>query len=204
MTNLQKIELFLLKSAPIRAELESILEAHDPELVQEIVGREADSMLEGYAAQISIELRRKAARMAEYYRIFYMLENYIRDFVDSIMTDAFDDEWWENKVPDNIKDAAKRSKEKELNLGVTPRSDDPILYITFGELMGIMSANWDQFAGLFPSSKGLENVMGRLNTLRGPIMHCGDLAEDEVLRLKLSVRDWFKLSAQGPGLGAPA
>lgn len=93
MNNQQKIELFILKSAPIRAELESILEAHDPELVQEVVGREADSMLEGYAAQIGLDLRRRAARMAEYYRIFYMLENYIRDFVDSIMTDAFDDEW---------------------------------------------------------------------------------------------------------------
>jgi hypothetical protein len=191
MTKEQMIELFILKSAAIRAELDSILAAHDPGLIQESVGREADDMLKGYAAQIGLDLRRRAARMAEYYRIFYMLENYIRDFVDTVMTDAFGEDWWELKVPDHIKDAAKRAKERELNSGVTPRSDDPIAYITFGELMGIMSANWPQFGGVFPSPKGLENVMSRLNTLRGPIMHCGELAEDEVLRLKLSVRDWF-------------
>jgi hypothetical protein len=37
------------------------------------------------------------------------------------------------------------------------------------------------------------SVMSRLNTLRGPVAHCTPLAEDEVLRLRLSVRDWFRL-----------
>jgi len=36
-------------------------------------------------------------------------------------------------------------------------------------------------------------VMGSLNTLRGPIAHCSPLAEDEALRLRLAVRDWFRL-----------
>lgn len=35
--------------------------------------------------------------------------------------------------------------------------------------------------------------MPRLNTLRGAVAHCTPLAEDEVLRLRLSVRDWFRL-----------
>jgi hypothetical protein len=39
--------------------------------------------------------------------------------------------------------------------------------------------------------------MFSLNTLRGPIAHCGLLAEDEVDRLKLSVKDWFRL-LEGP------
>jgi len=34
--------------------------------------------------------------------------------------------------------------------------------------------------------------MANLNTLRGPIAHCTLLAEDEVVRLRLSVRDWFR------------
>jgi hypothetical protein len=28
---------------------------------------------------------------------------------------------------------------------------------------------------------------------KGPIAHCGILSEDEVVRLKLTVRDWYKL-----------
>lgn len=196
MNTNHQIELFLLKCAPIRAELDSILSSHDPALGAEEAGRAADEIMKEYSAQIGLDLRRQAARMAEYYRIFYMLENYIRDFVNTVMAEAVGEEWWDTDVPDNIKDAARRSRERELHSGVTPRSDENIQYITFGELMGIMSANWSHFAGIFPSPKGLENVMGRLNTLRGPIMHCGELAEDEVLRLKLSVRDWFNLSSQ--------
>ena len=35
--------------------------------------------------------------------------------------------------------------------------------------------------------------MANLNTLRGPIAHCSMLAEDEIVRLRLSVRDWYRL-----------
>jgi hypothetical protein len=53
--------------------------------------------------------------------------------------------------------------------------------------------NWTVFGAIFSSIKALEKVMASLNTLRGPIAHCSVLAEDEVLRLKLSLRDWFRL-----------
>lgn len=35
--------------------------------------------------------------------------------------------------------------------------------------------------------------MTMLNSLRGPIAHCSPLADDEVVRLRLAVRDWFRL-----------
>lgn len=41
--------------------------------------------------------------------------------------------------------------------------------------------------------KAVERVMGNLSVLRGPIAHCSPLADDEVVRLKLTVRDWFRL-----------
>jgi len=37
-----------------------------------------------------------------------------------------------------------------------------------------------------------------LNTLRGPIAHCSELAQDEEIRLRLSVRDWFRQLAAKP------
>ena len=41
--------------------------------------------------------------------------------------------------------------------------------------------------------KAVEKVMSTLNTLRGPIAHRSPLAQDEIVRLKLAVRDWFRL-----------
>jgi hypothetical protein len=66
-------------------------------------------------------------------------------------------------------------------------------YSTFGELSVIIASNWDVFGGLFTSKKAVEKVMASLNSLRGPIAHCSALAEDEVVRLQLAVRDWFRL-----------
>ena len=80
-----------------------------------------------------------------------------------------------------------------MDSGVTRRSLDELDYTTFGELSVIITSNWDVFGGLFGSRKALEKVMANLNTLRGPIAHCTALAEDEVLRLQLTVRDWFRL-----------
>lgn len=191
--NTDRLELFALKCAPIKSELERILIDTDESLVQSASANEVDDMIRDYSNQIQLQLRLRAARMGEYYRIFYMLENFIRDFVVDILEEEYGENWWDSRVPERIREGAKSSRERELNAGVTPRSDDMIVYTTFGELMGIMSANWEHFAGMFSSPKGLESVMARLNTLRGPIMHCGVLAEDEVLRLKLSIRDWFKL-----------
>jgi hypothetical protein len=46
---------------------------------------------------------------------------------------------------------------------------------------------------MFSDPKAVRDTITRLNTLRAPIAHCSMLAEDEVLRLKLSLRDWFRL-----------
>jgi hypothetical protein len=82
---------------------------------------------------------------------------------------------------------------KEIDAGVTPRSQEPIDFTNFGELGELIKSNWDVFGGVFKSQRAVESVMSRLNTLRGPIAHCCPLSEDEVVRLQLSVRDWFRL-----------
>jgi hypothetical protein len=80
-----------------------------------------------------------------------------------------------------------------VDSAVTLRSSDPIDFTTFGGLGEIIKASWGVFGGIFNSQKAVERVMANLNTLRGPIAHCSPLAEDEVIRLQLSVRDWFRL-----------
>lgn len=190
-------ELFILKCAPIRADLDHLSFGYDSESIQKLSNIKSDPLIKEYISQIGLGDRSQADRMAEYYKIFYMLENFIRDFVSSILEEENGEDWWESCVPDVIKDSAKKSRERELSAGVTPRSSDMLEYITFGELADIIKYNMRLFSGFFPNVKGFEGVMGRLNTLRGPIMHCGVLAEDEVLRLKLSVRDWFKLFEAG-------
>lgn len=149
-----------------------------------------------YYPQIDASIRNEAAEMAKYYEIFYSLEKSIRTFVsDNIAAAEGISDWWQsNRVPLQIKNDVQQRVQKEIDFGVTLRSKDEIEYTTFGELSDIITFNWDIFGGtIFQSKKALQKVMSNLNTLRNPIAHCALLADDEKVRLQLSVRDWFRL-----------
>ena len=146
-----------------------------------------------YYPQIEQVIRAEAARMAPHYEVFYSLEKTIRGLIADVLTEAEVDNWWEEYVPEEVRKGVGRRRERELDSGTTPRSAESLDFTTFGELGEIIKTNWDLFGGLFSSVKAVENVMAKLNNLRGPIAHCSPLAEDEVLRLRLSVRDWFRL-----------
>lgn len=150
-----------------------------------------------YYPQIETAIRAEAAAMAPHYEVIYSLETSMRRFVDDLLTTAEadnQDPWWESgRVPAQIKRDAEGRRKREIDTGMTPRSPEPLDFTTFGELGEIIKANWDVFGGIFSSVKAVESVMARLNSLRGPVAHCSPLAEDEVVRLRLSVRDWFRL-----------
>lgn len=146
-----------------------------------------------YYPQFESEIRREAKMMAEHYEIFYCLEKSIRDFISTTLETHPESSWWDTKVPLVVKEEVKKRIQKEVDSGVTLRSTDPLDFTTFGELGEIIKTNWAVFGTIFKSLKAVEKILSSLNTLRGPIAHCSKLAEDEELRLQLSVRDWFRL-----------
>jgi hypothetical protein len=89
--------------------------------------------------------------------------------------------------------AAEGLIQKEIDGGIIRRSDEPIDYTTFGQLTVIINTNWDVFGAIFTSGRAVEKIMANLNMLRGPIAHCSPMTEDEVDRLALTVKDWFRV-----------
>jgi len=146
-----------------------------------------------YYPQFDLAVRNEASQMAKNYEIFYCLEKTIRKMISDKINTTVGDDWWNTKVPQHIKDEVKKRIKDESNAGVTIRSDDEIDYTTFGELSIIIKSNADVFGDIFTNPNGIDRVMSNLNTLRAPIAHCSELAEDEELRLQISVRDWFRL-----------
>ncbi len=146
-----------------------------------------------YYPQIEQKIRKEAAFMAPHYEVFYSLEKTIKKLISETLYEAEGTDWWESTlINDEIKAKVVDRIQKELDSGLTPRSEEGIDFCTFGELGEIIKENWDLF-GFLTSKKAVEKVMASLNSIRGPIAHCGVLADDEVLRLHLSVRDWFRL-----------
>lgn len=147
-----------------------------------------------YYPQIEKAIRSEAAAMAPLYEVFYSLEKTIRALVTDTLAAEEGDGWWDSqRIPSQLKADAEKRRKKEIEAAITPRSDLPIAFTTFGELGQLINANWDLFGETFSNQKAVEQVMARLNTLRGPIAHCSPLAEDEIVRLRLSVRDWYRL-----------
>jgi hypothetical protein len=149
---------------------------------------------EDYYPQIEQQFRSEAAAMAPHYEVFYSLEKAIRRLLSDTLEAEEGRDWWaSHRVTSDLQKEVAKRQQREIDSGTTPRSTEPIDFTTFGELGDIIRQNWDVFGALFTSVKAVAKVMSSLNTLRGPIAHCSPLAEDEVLRLRLAVRDWFRL-----------
>lgn len=146
-----------------------------------------------YYLQFDQLIRDEAAAMSLHYEVFYCLEKSIRKLVEDKMSAEIGVGWWDSNVPQTVREAVEKNKQRELDSAMTPRSSANIDYTTFGELGEIVRNNWNVFADTFNSRRGFDRVMASLNMLRGPIAHCSPLADDEVDRLKLTLRDWFRL-----------
>lgn len=145
--------------------------------------------------QFEATLRLEAARMSEFYEVFYCLENSIRKLVADIMMEANGADWWDGEQVDEkrIREPAASRRRKEIDSGITPRSDKLIDYTTFGELSQLITDNWELFDPVFRSKTAVSNVSNQLNLLRGPIAHCNPTDELEQERLNLAVRTWFNI-----------
>ena len=95
-----------------------------------------------YYPQFEQSIRGEAAEMSRHYELFYCLENSVRKLITEALRENAGANWWESgKIPNNIIEAVKERIQKEIDNGVTRRSEDSIDYTTFGELSMIITTN---------------------------------------------------------------
>ncbi len=191
--NVRDIRDFVLNGFAFEAEFRAIQRRSEGSSDGGLGVFAGSEIVASYVDQIDQQDRENAKFMAQYYEVFYLIENMLRRMVSDTMEATYADEWWDTKVPQVVKDAVSRNKLREVDSAVTPRSGNPLDFTTFGELGQIISSNGEAFGGQFTSLRAAERVISLLNTLRGPIAHCGYLTDDEVARLYLAVRDLFRL-----------
>lgn len=184
------VRLFGLNNLSIEAEIRRLEKELDADFGHR--RREERRANNAYYPQFRERLREEAALMASHYAIFYCLENSIRELIVKRLEEVHGAGWWDVAVPEAVRRNADGNRKKEAATGITPRSSELIDYSNFGELGEIIKTNWDIFGDMLDDVRAVERVLSNLNTLRAPIAHCKALAEDEVLRLHLSLRDWFR------------
>lgn len=135
-----------------------------------------------------------AKRMADFYVLYFSLENSIRRFIAGRLSEAHGSGWWDLKVPGGVKSSVAEKQKKEKDTPMSIRSDDPLTYTNFGELIDILNANWADFSDTLRSQKAAQQILSQFNLVRNVIAHSVELNEDEILRLQLLLKDWFRIS----------
>ena len=197
MNNPSRLDLlrsFGMSGYLVSAELGSLEKKFNFELGH--LSQKNDPAEKHYYPQFEEATRSEASVMAIHYEVFYCLEQSIRKLIVETLIEAEPGGWWNSKrIPGEIARATQELIQKEIDSGITRRSDEPIDYTTFGQLAEIIKFNWDVFGAIFKSRRAVEKIMQNLNMLRGPIAHCCPMTEDEVDRLELAVKDWFRIMA---------
>lgn len=135
----------------------------------------------------------QARVMADFYVLYYSLENTIRRLIAGRLQEKYGLDWWEDKVPKGVKNGVIDKQKKEKDTPMSIRSEDPLSYTNFGELIDILNSNWSDFSDTIRSQRAMQQVLIQFNSIRNVIAHSNDLSEDEIARLKLLIKDWFRI-----------
>jgi len=141
------------------------------------------------------DILQEARRMADFYAIYYSLENSIRRLISGRLAEKHGANWWKDNVPEGVQKAVKDKQQDERDTAMSMRSEDPLSYTNFGELISVFEANWDDFSDTLRSKKAMQLILSQFNKIRNVVAHSCELNEDEIARFKLLVKDWFRIQS---------
>ena len=186
-----KVKLFCLANSLAENQLDKVEAQLGTDLGRQ---EQVETKEKEFYLQFEAEFRNEAKTMSKHYEVFYCLEKSIRRQVMLLMKEKYGENWWADRIDEETKKNVEKNIQRDEDSGFTIRSEEKIDYTTFGELTQIVTRNWEAFENLFKrGQRAFSKIMTNLNQLRGPIAHCSPFAEDEVVRLELTVKDWFRL-----------
>ena len=189
MNNEDKIYAFAMKGELTKIALKNsgIVSRHS---ASEILNQEYVRCLS--LDQIDEECINAAKNMATVYTAIASFENMVRKFVVKILLEHKGENWWNEAVPEKIrKKAESRKSEEEKIKWHTQRGDEPINYTDFGELISIMSENFQLFEVHIVSLEWARQIFQTLERSRNVIMHSGELGRRDIERIGTNIRDWI-------------
>ncbi len=133
--------------------------------------------------------------MADFYVLYYSLENSIRRLISERLAEKHGPTWWKSKVPPALQAEVEKKQKEERDTTMSIRSEDPLTYTNFGELTGIFDTNWADFSDTLRSQKAMQQILSQFNKIRNVVAHSCELNEDEITRFKLLVKDWFRIQS---------
>jgi hypothetical protein len=141
------------------------------------------------------DILQDARKMADFYVLYYSLENSIRRLISERLAEKHGPTWWNTKVPSGLRAEVEKKQKDERDTIMSIRSDDPLTYTNFGELISIFDANWMDFSDTLRSQKAMQQILSQFNKIRNVVAHSCELNADEITTFQLLVKDWFRIQS---------
>jgi hypothetical protein len=140
------------------------------------------------------EIAHRALQAGEVYKLFFMFENHLREFVvDELSKDGA--MWFDAVPPDVQKEVADLEATEEMKRWMALGSRDKSALLTYPQLVKIMDHNWKKVFEDVVRDRGLLNALRNIAHLRNTICHMTEIPEEEAERVRQTMRDWFRVVA---------
>lgn len=187
----ENIKLFGMQNLLLESELKKLEESGIQIEHAKTIQRAEIVDVDLFEADIVAEAR----RMADFYAIYYAVENSIRRLISGRLSEKHGANWWKDRVPPNIQQEVEKKQKEERDTAMSIRSEDPLAYTNFGELIPIFGSNWADFSDTLRSEKAMYQILSQFNKIRNTVAHSCELNDDEITRFKLLVKDWFRIQS---------
>jgi hypothetical protein len=164
--------------------------------IEDVVPKEALILSPAYdLAAIVPEKVRRATEAAEAYKLFFVFESYLREFVVEVLSKDEATTWWDH-VPTDVQTEVLRLEEtEEVKSWMALGSRDKSALMTLPQLLKVIDHAWKEGFDEIVRDKSLIHEARLLVHLRNTICHMSTISAEEADRLKQTMRDWFRVVA---------
>lgn len=164
--------------------------------IEELVPKERLLLSPSYdLAPLLPEKVRQATEAAETYRLFFVFENFLREFVIEVLSKDASATWWD-KVPKDVQDEViKLETTEEIKSWMALGSRDRSGLMTFPQLLRVIDHSWKEGFDDLVRDKSLIQEARLIGHLRNTICHMTEIPLEETDRVRQTMRDWFRVVA---------
>jgi hypothetical protein len=144
-------------------------------------------------APVPETIRGGSLQMQRWYRILFVFENLVRDFVITRLSELDGENWFDARATvDMKKKVDDRKKKEEKNQWHAGRNKQSIYYLDFGDLGLLITNHWAVFKDFFDNQAWIVSRIQDAERTRNVIAHTNLLAPEEGVRLEMYLRDFVR------------
>lgn len=144
-------------------------------------------------APVPEAIRGGSIQMQRWYRILFVFENLVRDFIITRLAELDGEEWFDKRASATMKKkVGDRQKDEEKNQWHVGRNKQPIYYLDFGDLGLLITNHWKVFKDFFDNQAWIISRIQDAERTRDVIAHTNLLSSEEGERLEMYFRDFLR------------